>query len=47
MLILQNTPQDLFELPNLKIENIELQHKTSKFDLTLDVNQINEQLYLI
>ena len=45
LFIFQNTPRTELKLGNLKLEEIHLNTKTSKFDLTLDIaerdNQIN------
>ncbi len=35
MLILENTPRREFELNGLKVEQLEVQTRTAKFDLTL------------
>jgi amino acid adenylation domain-containing protein len=40
----QNSPQDTFELPGLKMSGIEADNATAKFDLVLNVSEVGEQL---
>ena len=46
MFVLQNTPENELELPNLHIEHIEQDTPIAKFDLTLFVNEVGEHLEL-
>ncbi|MCB4751168.1 MAG: condensation domain-containing protein, partial [Sulfurovum sp.] len=46
MFVLQNTPENTtLELPELKIEGIAFENSTSKFDLTMDIAEVNEELH--
>jgi len=44
MFILHNTPKLSFELPNLKVTPIELENKTARFDLSLDMYEVETGL---
>ncbi|WP_419588969.1 condensation domain-containing protein, partial [Thiolapillus sp.] len=46
MFVLQNNPENNnLELPGLKIEGVEFENLTSKFDLTMDITEINGELH--
>jgi amino acid adenylation domain-containing protein len=47
MFALQNTGSQKIELPGLKLVPYEYENKTSKFDLTLDVVEVEEKLLFI
>jgi len=44
MFILQNNEQTALELPNLTLEPIEFENPTSKFDITMELNEIDGEL---
>lgn len=44
MFILQNTPNQIPQLPNLAIQPVELEFVTAKFDLTLSITEENSAL---
>jgi amino acid adenylation domain-containing protein len=45
MLVLQNAPMGALELPGLTLESVAVERNTSKFDLTLNVIEDDEQLF--
>jgi len=44
MFILQNNQQTALELPNLTLEPVEFENPTSKFDLTMELNEVEGEL---
>ena len=44
MFILQNAPRQRLELPGLRLEEIEFDPGTAKFDLTVDMAEVDEGL---
>ncbi len=47
MFILQNAPRARFELPGLTLEELELDSETAKFDLTVEMAEIDEGLFCV
>ncbi|MCB4782061.1 MAG: condensation domain-containing protein, partial [Sulfurovum sp.] len=46
MFVLQNNPENTtLELPELKIEGIAFENPTSKFDLTMNITEVDEELH--
>jgi amino acid adenylation domain-containing protein len=45
MFILHNTPKEIFEIPGMLIEEVELDSGIAKFDLTLEIAEQNKELY--
>ncbi|MCB4784421.1 MAG: condensation domain-containing protein, partial [Sulfurovum sp.] len=46
MFVLQNNPENTtLELPELKIEGVAFENPTSKFDLTMNITEVDEELH--
>ncbi|OMD56456.1 hypothetical protein BSK62_30290, partial [Paenibacillus odorifer] len=46
MLVLQNMEQARFSLANVDVRSVELSHPVTKFDLTLNVVEVNQGLHM-